>query len=259
METLLEYHGFSLRRYEELYMVKEGPFLNSDADFPTMRSRLVDLKKSRRISDDVKSAPAISDGTEKRKVESIREMAYPIKSPSKREGWAKRVDDEMLQLKVETVPKVVSQPQRLLETPIPTTLNIEDDRESADVSLAAWNGESDHEATEASPVASVSLSEDDYVSTQEEHVDKGKIAGFTGIVQETSMNGSSWTNLEESFIDNELPTSSISDLTVGNAVCHSDAEENLENDTSVLASHQEDEAFAEKLRLILRSLIFSSL
>lgn len=34
-------------------MVKEGPFLNGDQDFPTKRSKLVDQKKSRNIADDV--------------------------------------------------------------------------------------------------------------------------------------------------------------------------------------------------------------
>ncbi|GJN41153.1 hypothetical protein PR202_gn00491 [Eleusine coracana subsp. coracana] len=31
IESLLEYHGFGLRQYEELYLVKEGPFLNSES------------------------------------------------------------------------------------------------------------------------------------------------------------------------------------------------------------------------------------
>lgn len=53
IEGLLEYHGFLVMEYEEPYMVKEGIFLNSDTDYPTKCSRLVHLKKSRSIVNDV--------------------------------------------------------------------------------------------------------------------------------------------------------------------------------------------------------------
>ncbi|XP_043713051.1 SAC3 family protein B-like isoform X1 [Telopea speciosissima] len=55
IENLLEYHGFSVKEFEESYMFKEGPFLNSDSDYPTKCSKLVHLKRSRRILDDVVS------------------------------------------------------------------------------------------------------------------------------------------------------------------------------------------------------------
>ncbi|RLM86839.1 germinal-center associated nuclear protein isoform X2 [Panicum miliaceum] len=57
IESLLEYHGFGLRQYEELYLVKEGPFLNSESDFPSGCSQLVHLKKSQRVIVDVSSGP----------------------------------------------------------------------------------------------------------------------------------------------------------------------------------------------------------
>ncbi|KAJ0977608.1 hypothetical protein J5N97_013082 [Dioscorea zingiberensis] len=41
IEALLEYHGFALRKYEEMYMVKVGPFCNSDTDFPIKCAKLV--------------------------------------------------------------------------------------------------------------------------------------------------------------------------------------------------------------------------
>ncbi|CAN6482648.1 unnamed protein product [Victoria cruziana] len=53
VESLLEYHGFSIKKYEDAYMVKEGQFLHSDKDFPVRCSRLVHLKKSATIFDDV--------------------------------------------------------------------------------------------------------------------------------------------------------------------------------------------------------------
>ncbi|WVZ66887.1 hypothetical protein U9M48_016047 [Paspalum notatum var. saurae] len=57
VESLLEYHGFGLRQYEELYLVKEGPFLNSESDFPSGCSQLVHSKKSQRVIGDVSSGP----------------------------------------------------------------------------------------------------------------------------------------------------------------------------------------------------------
>ncbi|CAN0856156.1 SAC3 family protein B [Linum grandiflorum] len=56
VENLLVYYGFSIKEFEEPYMVKEGPFLNSDKDFPTKCSRLVQLKKSTMIVGDVSSS-----------------------------------------------------------------------------------------------------------------------------------------------------------------------------------------------------------
>ncbi|KAL5541727.1 hypothetical protein UlMin_009437 [Ulmus minor] len=53
MESLLEYYGFVIKDFEEPYMVKEGPFINGDKDYPTRRSKLVDMKKSGIIIDDI--------------------------------------------------------------------------------------------------------------------------------------------------------------------------------------------------------------
>ncbi|PON80228.1 SAC3/GANP/THP [Parasponia andersonii] len=53
MESLLEYHGFQIKVFEEPYMVKDGPFLNVDKDYPTRCSKLVNMKKSGMIIEDV--------------------------------------------------------------------------------------------------------------------------------------------------------------------------------------------------------------
>lgn len=65
IEGLLEYHGFSLKQYEDAYMVKEGPFLSSDTDFPTKCSQLVHQKRSAKVVFDVFSSGQvpIMDGT----------------------------------------------------------------------------------------------------------------------------------------------------------------------------------------------------
>ncbi|XP_042037329.1 SAC3 family protein B-like isoform X1 [Salvia splendens] len=54
---LLEYHGFSMRDFEEPYMVKENAFFNVESDFPVKRSKLVERKRSRMIVTDVMFPP----------------------------------------------------------------------------------------------------------------------------------------------------------------------------------------------------------
>jgi hypothetical protein len=63
--SLLEYHGFGSRQYEEPYTVKEGPFLNSESDFPSGCSELVHSKKSQRIVDDVSYGPVCAPTSQK--------------------------------------------------------------------------------------------------------------------------------------------------------------------------------------------------
>ncbi|KAK9684999.1 hypothetical protein RND81_10G248500 [Saponaria officinalis] len=60
IESLLEYHGFLLKEFEEPYMVKEGPFLHDDKDYPTRCSSLVHRKKSDTIVEDVSPPQEIS-------------------------------------------------------------------------------------------------------------------------------------------------------------------------------------------------------
>ncbi|XP_010486126.1 PREDICTED: SAC3 family protein B isoform X3 [Camelina sativa] len=60
IEALLEYHGFSIKVFEEPYMVKDDLFLHVDKEYKTKCSKLVHMKKSRTIVEDV-SAPSIEE------------------------------------------------------------------------------------------------------------------------------------------------------------------------------------------------------
>ncbi|XP_078441350.1 SAC3/GANP/Nin1/mts3/eIF-3 p25 family [Wolffia australiana] len=59
VDSLLEYYGFSVKRFEEPYMVKGGPFLNGDVDYPTKSSQLVKMKRSKTIVEDVRRSQAV--------------------------------------------------------------------------------------------------------------------------------------------------------------------------------------------------------
>ncbi|CAA0839901.1 SAC3/GANP/Nin1/mts3/eIF-3 p25 family [Striga hermonthica] len=56
IENLVEYYGFSVKDFEEPYMVKENAFFNLENDFPVKRSKLVIYKRSRMIVGDVQYA-----------------------------------------------------------------------------------------------------------------------------------------------------------------------------------------------------------
>ncbi|KAG7576256.1 SAC3/GANP/THP3 [Arabidopsis thaliana x Arabidopsis arenosa] len=60
IEALLEYHGFSIKVFEEPYMVKNDLFLHAEKDYKTKCSKLVHMKKSRTIVEDV-SAPSVEE------------------------------------------------------------------------------------------------------------------------------------------------------------------------------------------------------
>ncbi|XP_073277101.1 SAC3 family protein B isoform X1 [Primulina huaijiensis] len=60
IEELLEYYGFSVKIFEEPYMVKEHTLVNGDIDYPVKCSKLVGRKRSKMIVNDV-SSPSLAE------------------------------------------------------------------------------------------------------------------------------------------------------------------------------------------------------
>ncbi|CAM8921351.1 unnamed protein product [Rhodiola kirilowii] len=99
VDCLLEYHGFSIKDFDVPYMVKEGPFLNSDKDYPTKCSNLVHLKKSRSIVDDIiSSSKLVPMPNKERKVEThkIHKEGSPVAQPVKKNSIPRVVDVNMI-------------------------------------------------------------------------------------------------------------------------------------------------------------------
>ncbi|XP_031494761.1 SAC3 family protein B isoform X3 [Nymphaea colorata] len=96
VESLLEYHGFSIKKYEDAYMVKEGPFLNSDKDFSVKCSRLVHLKKSAAIFDDVFSNKLLLSSSKPEVTVSSYEADYKPREYSKL-PWLNHTEDDMVE------------------------------------------------------------------------------------------------------------------------------------------------------------------
>ncbi|KAI3894741.1 hypothetical protein MKX03_031563 [Papaver bracteatum] len=127
VERLLEYHGFVIKEFEEPYMVKEGAFLSSDEDFPTKRSQLVLLKKSRTIFEDVSFDQA------KLPFKEVKQVGISTKSPNPLQlaKTKSSLDEQMPDLKsysakrvsqaqpVYSPPKRASQAQTVFEMPMP--------------------------------------------------------------------------------------------------------------------------------------------
>ncbi|KAL8524828.1 hypothetical protein ACS0TY_014441 [Phlomoides rotata] len=82
IEEVLEYYGFSVKDFEEPYMVKENAFLNVDNDFPVKHSELVERKRSTMIVADV-SYPSLTESyaDDEKKEFQLKKDAEPRPTP----------------------------------------------------------------------------------------------------------------------------------------------------------------------------------
>ncbi|KAF8027854.1 hypothetical protein BT93_E0701 [Corymbia citriodora subsp. variegata] len=159
IESLLQYHGFSVREYEEPYMVKEGPFLHGDRDFPTKCSELVHLKKSIRIIKDVlipDSISSLSKGATKFQLTSDRKREMKNIQPFEKDSSIYVSDQEMAIS--ETTPshsiyapdqdmaisETISSPKKVCHVNIPfrppeVARHVEVDNKISGVGFVPWN------------------------------------------------------------------------------------------------------------------------
>ncbi|XP_015573320.1 SAC3 family protein B isoform X3 [Ricinus communis] len=121
IESLLEYHGFSIKEFEEPYMVKEGPFANSDQDYPTKLSKLVHLKRCRKIADDVSPTSEVaplpaqaSKEIQLPKIYKLDKNTVPSTSIN-RKSSASESDEEMPDFSVASSPKFLPQLESIIE------------------------------------------------------------------------------------------------------------------------------------------------
>ncbi|KAK2982707.1 hypothetical protein RJ640_016369 [Escallonia rubra] len=106
--------------FEEPYMVKEGPFLNGDSDYVLKCSKLVHMKKSRMIVEDV-SSPSLMEASSSEKVKELKlDKVYkqeptPVQS-NVMTSLAQAIDDEMPDYEVVSSPKAEMQVQTVPKT-----------------------------------------------------------------------------------------------------------------------------------------------
>ncbi|XP_020102832.1 SAC3 family protein B-like isoform X2 [Ananas comosus] len=241
LECLLEYHGFALKKYEELYMVKEGPFLNQDADFPTKCSQLVQLKKSQRIIGDVYSGPTMSALTGERVIHSdmTLEVADEKGVASEAEVMNDLIDEPMVDNQaynqVHPKSRTLPQAQELLEEEIPL----------ARVSTEEVG--TVKEVTFPLPVSSSVSKESSISSYPQQNADDEVIEAST----DTSMDQMILMNTEVNLVEAGVPGIQNSNCNLENTNDQMDIGENLSKEAPALVVHQENVA-RQKLKLILR-------
>ncbi|KAM0966245.1 hypothetical protein ACFX15_021473 [Malus domestica] len=134
IESLSEYHGFAIKSFQEPYIVKEGPFLNGDEDYPTKCSKLVDMKKSRRIVEDVLGSSQVislsSEATKeilmtKTKKPEPKNISYAEKESPARHVPAievtksvSEVDEKGPNFEVVSSPRDIRQKKQMIQAPI---------------------------------------------------------------------------------------------------------------------------------------------
>ncbi|XP_022722839.1 SAC3 family protein B isoform X2 [Durio zibethinus] len=122
IESILDYYGFSIKEFEEPYMVKEGSFLNVENDYPTKCSRLVHRKRSRTIAGDVAvpcQATSMPVGvTKASQLGKIYKKSATALSSPRRASSIVAVDEEMPESKVVPSPKDGVQLHSVTETSI---------------------------------------------------------------------------------------------------------------------------------------------
>ncbi|XVF66336.1 hypothetical protein PTKIN_Ptkin10aG0027400 [Pterospermum kingtungense] len=120
IESLLDYYGFSIKEFEEPYMVKEGPFLNAENDYPTKRSRLVHRKRSRTIFGDVAVPPEVTSlhvgATKESQLGKVYKQSANASLSPRNARSILPVDEEMPDSKVAPSPKGGLQLHSVTET-----------------------------------------------------------------------------------------------------------------------------------------------
>ncbi|WOL06182.1 SAC3 family protein B isoform X1 [Canna indica] len=254
VESLLEYHGFILKKFEEIYMVKEGPFLNSNTDFPTKRSHLVQLKKSQMIFNDIYSGPTISDVTEIRKTASDGDTEFPMEhlqqtvskgldtvdqialaSEADTRRTASPSQDVIHSDKVNnrnTIIGAITQPRKFLdEQTLP--LNRETEAQPAELFLPCDTILADHAVSNC-----VQQDEDDQIVESEE---------------DASLDQEVFPNPEVNIVRDVEPISSSVNNAISSSASYIDIDRELENKEQSLVLYGSSQvAEEEKLKLILR-------
>lgn len=233
IESLLEYHGFTLKKFEEIYMVKEGQFLNIDTDLPTKSSQLVHFKKSTTIFDDVYSGLSIPKVSVEEEFE-LDMINQGRTDTSNVETWTNPKDEEMLHSIDESVHGVGTPTEQLVERPSTATVsrgNVEEITEGStfEINYASIDNSSSISAHQVDE-RSVSNSIGDLFTNEENlaQLEGSRIpAGVLG--------GSSPNHMVENFSPRAVV---VADRTL--------------EDEQLLSEPDEDEIFNEKLKMIIR-------
>ncbi|XP_031286799.1 SAC3 family protein B isoform X1 [Pistacia vera] len=272
IESLLEYHGFLIKEFEELYMVKEGQFLNSDSDYPTKCSKLVHTKRSKTMVEDIlASTQAISLPIEAKKeiqLDKIHKHDTTSIPSVRRKISVRAVDEEMSDSAAISSPKKGRPVPPLIETSMVGRQN-QDDHKVTTACTLPWSFSVAHTSPKPQPAEVVpeEKQDDAFFRMSPEN----RTAFFTDVFPIQSVPRTSQQDRSLSFrrydysVDNTLPqivaTNNLEDEEPSvthrekenDEVMISEKDEAMENEKDeVMASYLEEEVALAKLKLILR-------
>ncbi|KAL8105219.1 SAC3 family protein B [Apium graveolens] len=130
IEDLLDYHGFSIKEFGEPYMVKEGPFLNNNDSGTLKCSKLVHLKKSRTMFEDV-SSPSLMEPVSSKAVKVISSVKVyeqnhtPVQcnATGNKLVAEEEMDSEPVSSPTKPVPVILAIDQQIVHNHQPISLN----------------------------------------------------------------------------------------------------------------------------------------
>ncbi|CAI0560126.1 unnamed protein product [Linum tenue] len=258
VENLLAYYGFSIKEFEEPYMVKDGPFLNSDKDFPTKRSRLVHLKKSTTIVKDISPSsqvtPLPAEATRKIRVPNVDKKnpshtfavkAAPALVDMKRPISAINAEMPDSQAVVPS-PKFGLQKQHTIGRSEVDEMVTDNNYHAASVNIAPWNVLPAFSSPNSQPakvgVLQQSMTDSPFAITKYEDMQPQPVVGVP--LKESSPSG-------EKDIPRELV---INHSVVGNLFQDEetpDVDQEYEDD-ELIENHEDEEVARAKLKLFIR-------
>ncbi|XP_020534168.1 SAC3 family protein B isoform X2 [Jatropha curcas] len=255
--SLLEYHGFSMKEFEEPYMVKEGPFLNGDQDYPTKRSKLVQLKKSRKIVDNVSPTSQVVALP----VQVSKEIQQPmIDKPEKNvvpstfvnsKNSIHGTDEEMAVSEVASSPKIVKQVQPIIGKSTIGLLN-EDNHQAGDAFISPWGFPMVHGSPVSPPakLKDVDKSNDDVLFdiSAEKNMSSAMEVIAPQLVSRTALQERS-PSAKNDAMENTIPQVLISNESKDEE--HPDINQEKENE-ELMENYEDEEITQAKLKLIIR-------
>lgn len=257
MESLLEYHGFLIKEFEEPYMVKEGPFLNSDKDYPTKCSKLAHLKKSRRIVEDVsptcKVASVPAEATKEILLPKIYKHDTKAVPSAFQDGKSSvpEIDEEMPEFKVISSPKVGTQVQPKIEKSL-VTQRKQDDHRVAGAHISIWSFPSVHNSPEPQPCKLRIVEKPNHDARFRASPEMGMLSDMEDrplqIASRTALQERSPSGKYGHIMDNSTPQRPV----LNNSKDEEPPVSHQENEDKVVENYKDEEVALAKLKLIVR-------
>ncbi|XP_052191221.1 SAC3 family protein B isoform X2 [Diospyros lotus] len=253
--SLLEYHGFPIKEFEEPYMVKGGPFLNSENDYPVKRSKLVYMKKSKRIVEDVLS-PHLSISLPAEKLEEVKlvkacgQESEPVQF-LKAGSPTQVIDEEMDDFEAVPSPRDGKQDRPMVKALVTGQQN-EEGNQMPLLSPLSWDFSLAHNSPRSRQTGLGSIGRSNYDTKFRNSLERKTPSDIVAIP----------CQLISGRVDQEIPSSEFNPAMENSATQnvflqdlddeeHSDSHQDIEAE-KVEPSHFDEEVAEAKVKLILR-------